>query len=159
MKQHGLLIVWLTLMLALILTILPLPDWVRPYRPHWTSLALLYWCIALPHRIGIGTGFSIGILLDILTGTLLGQQALSLALLAYLGIQLHTQLRVSPLGQQAWGVLILLSIGHAIQQLISGATSGQPPSLGYWWIPVLSAFLWPWVFVTLRDIRRRYQIT
>ena len=159
MKQRGLLIIWLTLILALILTLLPLPDWARPYRPQWISLVLLYWCIALPHRIGIGTGLSVGILLDILTGTLLGQQALSLALLAYLGIQWHTQLRVSPLGQQAWGILILLFIGHALQQLITGATSGRTPSLGYWWIPVLSAFLWPWIFVTLRDIRRRNRIT
>jgi rod shape-determining protein MreD len=158
MKQRGILIVWLTLLIALILTILPLPDWVRPYRPLWTSLVLLYWCIALPHRIGVGTGFSLGILLDILTGTLLGQQAIGLSLLAYLGIQLHTQLRVSPLGQQAWGVLILFMLGHALQQLIAGVIARQPPTLGYWWIPIISALLWPWIFATLRDIRRRYQI-
>lgn len=158
MKHRGLFILWLTLILALVLTILPLPEWARAYRPQWVSLVLLYWCIALPHRIGVGTGFLLGIVLDILTGTLLGQQGLSLALLAYCGRQFRTQLRVSPLGQQAWGVLILLLGLHLLNQLITGAISRLPPHLGYWWVPVMSALLWPWFFVTLRHLRRRYQI-
>lgn len=158
MTPPGLILIWLTLLSALILSIVPLPEWVRPYRPEWVSLVLIYWCIALPHRIGIGTGFSLGILLDSLTGTLLGQHALSLSLLAYLSQVFHTQLRVMPLGQQAWAILLLLTIGHGLNQLIVGATSRLSFEPGYWWLPLISALLWPWLFATLRDLRRRYRI-
>ncbi|MEM6406429.1 MAG: rod shape-determining protein MreD, partial [Pseudomonadota bacterium] len=123
MKLSGPILIWLTLLPALILSIIPLPEWARPYRPEWVSLVLIYWCIALPHRIGVSTGFSLGILLDTLTGTLFGQHALSLSLLAYLSHTFHAQLRVMPLGQQAWAVLLLLTIGHILNQVITGATS------------------------------------
>jgi rod shape-determining protein MreD len=158
MRPPSLILIWLTLLSALVLTIVPLPEWARPYRPEWVSLALIYWCIALPHRIGIGTGFTLGILLDSLTGTLFGQHALSLSLLAYLSHTFHTRLRVMPLGQQAWAVLLLLIIGHILNQLIIGATSRLSLQPGYWWIPLISALLWPWIFATLRNLRRRHRI-
>ncbi len=158
MKPSGLLLIWLTLLSALILTIVPLPEWIRPYRPEWVSLVLIYWCMALPDRVGIGTGFSLGILLDSLTGTLFGQHALSLSLLAYLSQVFHTQLRMMSLVQQACAVLLLLSVGHILNQLITGAMSRLSFAPGYWWIPLISALLWPWIFATLRDLRRRYCI-
>ncbi len=158
MKPPGLLLIWLTLLLALILTIVPLPEWIRPYRPDWVSLVLIYWCMALPHRIGVGTGFSLGILFDSLTGTLFGQHALNLSLLAYLSQVFYTQLRVMSLAQQACAVLLLLVVSHALNQLITGATSRLSFAPGYWWIPLISALLWPWIFATLRDLRRRYRI-
>ena len=84
MIKRSYLIIYLTFIFCLILTTLPLPDWAGPMRPHWVALALIYWCIALPQRIGVFHGFFIGIILDISIGTLFGQHAFTLSIIAFL---------------------------------------------------------------------------
>ena len=69
---------------------------------------MLYWAIALPHRVGVGSGFIVGIVLDVLTGTLLGQHALGLSIVTFIAIQLHQRIRVFPFWQQSLGMLVLL---------------------------------------------------
>ena len=159
MNSRGGWIIFLTFCIALLLTILPIPEWARAYRPQWVSLTLIYWCIALPHRIGVGTGFTLGIALDVLTGTLLGQHSLGLSLIAFLAVQLHARIRVFPFWQQALAVMVLLVIEHLFALWVMGATGQQPPGLIYWVVPPIGALLWPWVFLTLRDVRRRFKIT
>lgn len=158
MNARGGWIVALTFCAALLLMILPLPEWAREFRPQWVTLVLVYWCLALPHRIGVGSGFILGILLDVLTGTLLGQHAIGLSLVAFLTVQLHARIRVYPLWQQSIAILILLILEHLLSLWVIGA-SGQPaPGLKYWVIPLVGMLLWPWVFVTLRNIRRSFKI-
>jgi rod shape-determining protein MreD len=159
-RQHGngMLVIALTFCLALLLTILPLPEWARPFRPQWVALVLIYWCIALPHRIGVGSAFISGIALDVLTGTLLGFHSGGLAVLAFMAIQTHQRIRVFPLWQQSMGVFALLFIPHLTELWVLGATQGILPETTYWAVPVIGALLWPWVFTTLRDIRRRFKV-
>ena len=76
-KHHGGGVILLTFVIALLLTVIPLPDWARYLRPDWVGLVLIYWCMALPERVGVTTGWFMGLLVDLLTGTVLGQHALS----------------------------------------------------------------------------------
>ncbi len=159
MNGRGSSVVWLSLGAALLLMILPLPEWARAFRPQWAVLVLIYWCLALPHRVSVGTGFLLGLLLDVLTGTLLGQHALGLSLVAYLAVQLHARIRVFPLWQQAFAVLVLLVMEHMLSLWVMAATGQATPTLRYWAAPLVGALLWPWVFVTLRNVRRRFKVT
>ncbi len=159
MSSRSFWVMAIVFMLALLLMILPMPEWARPFRPQWVTLTLIYWCIALPHRVGVGTGFSLGILLDVLTGTLLGQHALGLSVVAFLSVQLHARIRVFPFWQQALAVLVLLVVEHLFALWVMGAIGQTPPGLTYWLVPLIGAVLWPWVFVTLRDVRRRFKVT
>lgn len=156
---EGRLIIVATLCIAMLLMILPIPDWAQPFRPQWVTLALIYWAIALPHRVGVGSGFLAGIVLDVLTGTLLGQHALGLSIVTFIAIQLHQRIRVFPFWQQSLGVLVLLLIEHLLALWITGATRGSAPGLVYWVSPLMGALLWPWVFVTLRKTRRHFKVT
>ncbi|MCB1785522.1 MAG: rod shape-determining protein MreD [Chromatiaceae bacterium] len=156
---QGRLVIVLTLCVAMLLTILPMPEWARPFRPQWVTLVLLYWAIALPHRVGVGSGFIAGIVLDVLTGTLLGQHALGLSVVTFIAIQLHQRIRVFPLWQQSLGILVLLVIDHLLALWITGATRSIAPGLGYWTVPLIGTLLWPWVFVTLRKIRRHFKVS
>jgi rod shape-determining protein MreD len=155
---EGRLIIAATLCIAMLLTILPMPDWAHPFRPQWVTLALLYWAIALPHRVGVGSGFLVGVLLDVLTGTLLGQHALGLAVVSFIAIQMHQRIRVFPFWQQSLGILILLVIEHLLALWVIGATRGVAPDLIYWAAPLIGALLWPWIFVTLRKVRRHFKV-
>lgn len=156
--ENGRLAILITLCVAMLLMILPMPEWARPFRPQWVTLVLLYWAIALPHRIGVGSGFIVGIVLDVLTGTLLGQHALGLSIVIFIAIQLHQRIRVFPFWQQSLGILILLVIEHLLALWVTGATRGVTPGLAYWAVPLIGALLWPWVFVTLRKTRRHFKV-
>ncbi len=156
--QRGGLIIVLTFCVALILMVFPAPEWARPYRPQWVTLTLIYWALATPQRVGVLVGFVLGIALDVLTGTLLGQHALGLSLVAFATIKLHQRIRVFPLWQQSLVVLVMLVSEHLIALWVMGATRELPPGLSYWAVPPLSALLWPWVFIVLRDLRRRFRV-
>ena len=64
-------------LVAMMLTSLPLPETAIIYRPDWLILVLIYWCMAIPERIGIFTGWMLGLLLDVMYGSLLGQNAMA----------------------------------------------------------------------------------
>ena len=155
---NGRLAMLVTICVAMVLMILPMPEWARPFRPQWVTLVLLYWAIALPHRVGVGSEFATGIVLDVLTGTLLGQHALGLSIVSFIAIQLHQRIRVFPFWQQSLGILVLLVIEHLLALWITGATQGVAPGLVYWTVPLIGALLWPWVFVTLRKTRRHFKV-
>jgi len=147
-----------TFILALMLTMLPLPEWAELFRPEWAAMVLIYWCMALPERIGVGIGWTLGLLVDVVKGTLLGQNALALALVAYLTLRLHQRVRVFPLWQQALFVLILVALDQMLVLWVKGVI-GQPPGSWLYWLPSFtSTLLWPWVFLILRDLRRQFQV-
>ena len=143
---------------ALMLTALPLPQWAEPWRPAWVTLVLIYWCLAVPQRVGVGVGWALGLLLDVMTGTLLGQHALSLSLVAFLALRLHLRVRVLPAWQQGISVFLLVVLDRALSLWVTGI-QGMPTEAKAIWAPAAtSTLLWPWLYVILRDVRRRYQV-
>ncbi len=151
-------IIYLTLLVGFLLTIMPLPEWLQTYRPQWVALILIYWCMALPERVGVGVGFTAGLLLDVLSGTLLGQYALGFSVIAFLALKLHLRVRVLPLRQQVITVFILLLVERLLALWSTGAAGYPTPSLWYWTTPIISMLLWPWVYLTLRKVRRRFHV-
>lgn len=148
--------IYLTMAAALMLTILPLPEWAAPYRPEWLALVLLYWAMALPKVVNITSAWVLGIVLDLLTGSLLGQHALGLIVLSLITIHLHQQLRNFPIWQQSLVVAIIIAAYLGLMLWIEGLR-GRAPETWLYWAPVLSSLLlWPWIFVFLREIRRQY---
>jgi rod shape-determining protein MreD len=158
-RHHGGITIIASLVAALLLTVLPLPDWAQDLRPPWATMVLVYWCIALPDRVSVGTGWLVGILLDGLTGTLLGQHALGLSLVAFLAAKLHLRIRLFPLWQQALTILVLLLVERLLALWTMGIAGFPAPSLWYWTPPLVGMLLWPWLFIILRDLRRRFRVT
>lgn len=157
--RRGTVTIVVSFVLALMLTALPLPSWAEPWRPAWVTLVLVYWVLALPHRVGVGVGWVLGLLLDVMMGTLLGQHALSLALVAFLALRLHQRLRVLPAWQQGASIFLLVVLDRALSLWVTGI-QGMPTEARAIWAPaVTSTVLWPWLFVVLRDVRRRYKVS
>ncbi len=157
-RHQGGSVILISFIAALVLMILPLPEWMRLFRPEWPSLVLIYWCLALPDRVGVGVGWLAGIAMDTLTGTLLGQHALGMSLIAYLSLKLHLRTRVFPLWQQALTVLVLLSIKQVLALWTMGIVGRTPDTLLYWAPPLMGMLLWPAVFVFLRNLRRHFAV-
>ena len=63
---------------------------------------IAFWSLTLPHRGGLGAAFCFGLAQDVLAGTLFGQSALPLILIAFLVLSLQQRLRMFPCGSRAW---------------------------------------------------------
>jgi rod shape-determining protein MreD len=147
-----------TFVMAFILSIMPVPSWAQPLRPDWVGLVLIYWCLALPQYVGIGTGWTVGLILDVLYGSLLGEQALAKTIIAFLTVKMHLQVRMFPRWQQAVTVFVLIGISHLVILWIKSATGYRFENWTYWLSSIVSMLLWPWLFVMLRNMRRRANI-
>ncbi len=157
-RHQGGFTVALTVLVALMLSIVPLPIWLEVYRPDWPVLVLIYWGLALPQRIGVGYGWITGLLLDVLKGGLLGQHALALSVVMFLTLNLHQRIRVYPLWQQAFSVLMLNALYQLLILWFDGITGQNPKGWDYWMPSLTGTLLWPWVFLLLRDLRRRFKV-
>ncbi len=158
-KAQGSEIIALSFIGALALTVFPLPDWLAVARPEWVALVLIYWSMALPSRVGVGIAWGLGLMLDVLRVGLLGQNALTLCLIAYITLKLYQRLRVFPLWQQALSVFILVSLSQMLNLWVKGIT-GQSIDLWTYWLPSFSSMLaWPLVFVSLRALRRKLKVS
>ncbi len=147
-----------TFVVAMMLMLMPLPDWARPYRPEWLALALIYWSMALPKNIGVGIAWILGLCVDVIQGALLGQHALGFAITAYIAIRFHQRVRNYPLHQQAMFVGMILLPYMSISLWIMGIL-GEDPRSWLYWAPVLTSVLvWPWVYLVLRAVRRTESI-
>ena len=153
-NTHGRLIIASSFLVALVLSILPWPVWTEQFRPDWVALVLIYWCIALPTRVGVGTAWSVGLILDVLYGSMLGENALAKSLIAYLAVRFHLQLRMFPRWQQAVVVLLLVTANNLLTLWIKHLAGQAPAVWGYLTPSIVTMLLWPWLFVILRDIRR-----
>jgi rod shape-determining protein MreD len=151
-------IIFITVLAALAFSITPLPAGWSAARPEWPLLVLMYWSLALPHRIGVGAAWLTGLFLDILKGSLLGQHALALTLAIWALLQLYRRLRMFPLWQQAAAIGVLLLLAQAVLLLVHDMLGRG--SLGWQGLlPALSgALLWPPLFLLLRALRRRYGV-
>lgn len=156
MPRLRYLVIVLSFIIGLILMILPLPDWVQTYRPHWVALILIYWSMALPQRVGLWSAFFIGLLVDTAQGTLLGQHALALVIIVYINMSFYQRVRVLSLAQQAIYVFVLLAMIQVVVAWVEGIMGRPVPILAFFSAPFIGMLIWPWVFVILRDIRRKF---
>ncbi|RJQ45613.1 MAG: rod shape-determining protein MreD [Gammaproteobacteria bacterium] len=158
-KQRQSWVIIASFVAALLLTLLPLPDVLAAARPAWMAMTLIYWCLALPGRIGVGGAWAAGLLLDAAQGALLGQHALSFALIAYSATRLHLGIRQLPLLQQAAAVAVLiLFLDQMLGFWIKGMSQQAPWSWSYWLATPASMMIWPAMYLTLRHMRRRYRL-
>ena len=138
--------------------VLPLPQWLMWGRPEWVALTLIYWAIALPHRVGMVTGLLLGVGLDVLEGAVLGQNAFALVVVALLSLTLYQRLRVYSLWQLASVVFVLIGINQLICQWVQNLEGAGAGSLLFLLPAFSSALLWPVVLHTLRGLRRYYRV-
>ncbi len=151
-------VIVVSFIVAFLLTTIPLPGWLADWRPAWVAMMVIYWCVVLPERVGVAIAWILGLLLDVSTGALLGQNALGLAVIAYLTLRLHKQIRIFPPIQQSILVCFYLLLLQFFSLWIRGII-GVPPQHWTFWAPVLSSvLLWPIFFVIMRGIRHKYNV-
>lgn len=149
--MNTLIVMLFSIFSAFVLTVIPLPTWALWYRPAWVPLMVIYWIIACPQNIGLLMAWFIGLLLDTMTGSVLGEHALGMVLIAFLAMKLHRQMQLATLWQQSVSILLLTFI-FQLAVMLSEGMLGQTSAYTWFWIPaVTSMFIWPWLVIMLRD--------
>lgn len=158
-RAHASWVIFLTFFVAYLLAIVPFPDWAMNYRPQWIAMVLIYWAMALPHRVGIGFAWVAGLLMDILEGSLLGVNALALAIIAYITLTLHQRMRMFSALQQSGLVLALIGLHLMMTHWMKiAAEQAVSSNLLFLLGSLSSAFVWPWLFMLLRQVRRSFGV-
>ena len=139
--------------MALLLGLLPLPAMLQPLRPYWLALVVAYWVIEDPDRVGLGFAFAMGLLADLAFGGLLGEQALRLAVMAFILQRFRAQLRFFPLSQQALAIGGLLVNDRVVSAAVHFALGEPQLPWGFWWAPLLGMLLWGPLFLLLDGFR------
>lgn len=152
-------VVWLTFAIGMLLSVSPLPQFMEIFRPLWLALLLTFWALTLPHKVGMATAWLLGLMEDVLYGTLLGQNALILTLITFLVMTLQQRLRMFPMWQQSLVLLVVFGLAQLAQLWLSALTGNRQPTLALVLPALVSALLWPWVSYGLRGLSRRLRIS
>jgi len=131
----------LTLIGAFLLNLLPWGSLVGV--PDFLALALIFWSIHQPRKVGIGVAFLMGLLMDVHDASLLGENALAYTLLSYFAIMIHRRVLWFPLVTQILHVLPLLLVMQIVQLVIHVIVSGKFPGWFYFVESFVTAALWP----------------
>ena len=157
-NESGIVTFILTIATAMGMRIIPFSPSLDHFNPDWVLLVLIYWSMALPERVGVFSGWLVGLLTDVLTGQLLGQYALIYSLLCYFCVKLHKRIRRYPIPQQSIFVFFCLLLSQLITFWIENMQSSNRLQFSFWY-PVLSGTLfWPGIYFLLRFVHIRGRI-
>ena len=158
-RASGQLVIALSVLAALWLSIVRLPEWAQAGRPEVVAMVVLYWVIALPNRIGIGFAWGVGLLQDIVEGTALGQHAFALAVVVYLALILYQRLRMFTPLQQAAVIFIFIGLNQLLCHWVQSLAGMDSQNLLFLLPALISALLWPLLSVFLRLMQRAYYVS
>jgi rod shape-determining protein MreD len=142
-----------SLFCAFLLNLLPWGHFIG--APDFVALVLVFWGVHQPRKVGIGTAFFLGLLMDVQDATLLGENALAYTLLSYFAIMMHRRVLWFPIITQAMHVLPLLLLTQAVQMLVRLLVSGRFPGWLYFAESFVAVLLWPVVTWILLAPQRR----
>jgi len=136
-------------LVGLVLQVLPLPAWLAVGRPAFLVVVVLYWSIAAPRAGGMTLGWVAGLVIDAFEGAVLGEHALAVALITYLAIRFHLQIRNRPVLDQSLFAFAALALYEFVVWAIDGWT-GHPVNSALRWIhPITGGLIWPVVVLVL----------
>ncbi|MEI2453675.1 rod shape-determining protein MreD [Lysobacter firmicutimachus] len=142
-----------SLVVALALSLLPLPQLLQPLRPFWLGLVLAYWVIEDPERVGLGFSFLVGLAGDLVSDGLLGEQALRLVIMAFILQRFRARLRFFPLSQQALAIGGLMLNDRIVTFAIHTVLREPTLPAAFWLAPLAGMLLWPPIFLLLDALR------
>jgi rod shape-determining protein MreD len=143
----------LTLALALAFNMLPLGR--QPAMPDLLAVALVFWNVHQPRRVGVGVAFVLGLLMDVHQGALLGQHALAYTLMSFVAVTIHRRLLWFGVVEQALQILPVFLATHLVSMAVRMLAGGM---FAGWWLllaPPLEALLWPLVSLLMLAPQRR----
>jgi rod shape-determining protein MreD len=129
-----------SLILALVLHFVPMGRFYA--IPDFVALVLAFWCVREPQRVGMGTAFILGVIVDVAHGAVMGQHALAYVLLAYASLMISRRVMWFSPGAQALHMVPLFLMTQIVMLLIRLLVGGRFPGWDYFFSTFTTAALW-----------------
>jgi len=140
---RNLIFTWSIIILSIVLTIIPVPDIINSFRLPWLMMTVIYFSIFNVSLIGVLSAWFAGLILDLMTGGLMGENAMILSIISYISYRFRFQIRVYPIWQIMVVVLILLSLGELLSLWIQGVSGTMNISIVNWINISIAIIIWP----------------
>ncbi len=157
-KSHNRGLISLLFIFALLVSIYPLPLEYRWYRPELLTLLLIYWVLAMPQQFGPLLWFGVGLVQDVVTGSMLGQHAVGTVIIGYLCVLSYQRIRNYSLWQQACWVFVVCGIAGLLYQWTNSLRGVSSAGLMFLTPVLISALSWPLFVFVLDQVRKRFRI-
>ncbi len=154
MDKPTRLYVYITLMIALLFQLFPWTGQGIILRPDFMLVVLLYWLLRAPYLCNIATAWVVGLLMDLSTGSLLGQHALAFTLTAFIALSFQKRLVLFSAMQIVSYVFALLVFTRFTLLILKLFAGHEAPSWHYFWPAVTSIILWQFLRLVLGSIAR-----
>lgn len=135
------LFIWSSLVVAFLLNLVPLGR--QPALPDLLALVLVFWNVHQTRRVGVGSAFVFGLLMDVHSGAVLGQHALAYTLLSFFAVAISRRLLWFTVPSQALQILPLFVAAQAVSLLVRLVAGGMLPGWELLLAPLFQALLWP----------------
>ncbi len=136
-------LIFITLLLSLILSILPLPGNLSLINPSWVLLSLFFWTDSYPRLVNVGVAFSMGIMMDVLMGSLLGLHAFVFVVMIYIFDMFYRRFHMFHLLQQSLMIAALIAVSWLIMFSLDHALTDSPMLWSLMFGTVTSGLAWP----------------
>ncbi|MEM9102102.1 MAG: rod shape-determining protein MreD [Pseudomonadota bacterium] len=158
-RTKNLWIIYMTFIVALALTVFPLSDSFRHFRPDWVMIGVVYWTVATPHRVGVITAWMLGLFVDATQGHLLGLNGLIFACVAAFCIGFHQRIRIFPMWKQAYCIGLFVVFKLIVSLFVLNSIQLMTNSWSFWLTVFTTAIMWYPSLFLLGKLRRSFGIT
>jgi len=149
--------VFISFLIAALLVSIPLPTKLYWFWPQWIVLIMIFWVLYLPNNIGLKTAFVIGLVLDGLSGSMLGEHSLALIMITYLLLKFNNKIIFSKISGQSIIIFALIFLYQGILYWVHGIMKSFPLTSSYWISSITSALVWPYIVMLLQEYVKFYK--
>ena len=154
MRRTSLFSVYLSLLVALLCQLFPWVGQGVIYRPDFMMVVILYWLLRAPNLCNVGTAWFAGLLVDLATGSLLGQHALSFSITAFIALSYQRRLVLFNTWQLSGYVAALLIVERVLMLLLKLFEGNENPGPTYFWPVITGLLLWQFMILLFGGLTR-----
>ncbi len=137
-----LMLISMSLVIGLSFNAMPWTGLAMSLRPDALLLLLMFWSLHEPSRIGQGSAFIAGVLMDVLSSAQLGQHALGYLVAVFLGQILHVRILKFRGIEQTMHVLGLLLLARVVELLLALIVGKGGLGIAGLFSPLIAAVFW-----------------
>ncbi|RUR16866.1 rod shape-determining protein MreD [Legionella sp. km535] len=130
---------------ALVLSILPMPEFLSAFRPPWVLLLVLYIEYYLPGNFRLTTLLFTGLLLDVLLSTVIGEHSFAFLLVTWIASSKSRRFQFFSMIQQICLIGFFCLLYQSVISFIDAMLGFHYSLLMPLASAVLGMFFWPWI--------------
>ena len=152
-RRRVMVLIFASLLLALIFCVYPLPPAFALVRPELLCLLMIYWIMDSPQHFGMLFGWCIGLVQDVAENTVWGAHALALMLVAYVCQVSYQRMRSYSVWHQSMWIFVFLGMHQVIANWVQSMAGYHAQVYSLLMPAVVTALFWPLLILVMRQIR------